>query len=297
MGQIQTLDQKVASAKSVTEVFGMPDVKERFIRNYEACTGKKDGENRLEQERFAYLQILQDKPELQKVDKINHFMALVYAGTTGLSFRDNKLYVIPTGGGKLKVQTSPAGKREMLEMMPTIKRVPEAVLVMKNDEFKVDKLNGIVRVHESTKTSATEIKLENIVAAYQRIYFKDGTIVDTILHYDEFIKAKNKSKMSSGGPWVDWPGEMCKKTTLNRAFRLYHKYPDNVVLFGNVEADETEDATYTNAEEEIQQVTTAEGENVDTDTGEVTPTEEYTGPEKKEEKRSAPGKQKSFMED
>lgn len=295
MGQLQKLDEKIAALKSVNEVFSLPDVKDRYIKNYEAATGRKDGENRMEQERFAYLQILQEKPDLQKVDKLWHFMALVYSATTGCSFRDNKLYVIPTGNGKLKVQTSPSAKREMLERMANVKRVPETVLVMNGDTFVVDKLNGIVKQHETTPKSAEKITLENIRAAYQRIYFKDNSIVDVIIYHDEFVKAKSKSKVANGGPWVDWPGEMCKKTTLNRAFRLYHKYPDNVVLYGSVDEEETQDVNHTDYESEYSEHPddVSKREIVDEETGEITPTEEVTTKEPK--KKSEAGEQQSFM--
>src|SRR6478609_6808886 len=138
MSQLQKFETAIREAKSVKELFQIPDVRDRFVKNYEAVSGRKDGENRLEQERFAYLQIVAEKPDLQKVDNFYHVSALIYAGTTGLSFRDNKLYVYPNGKGGLKVQSSPSGKREMFEMMPEIKRVPEACVVYKGDHLVVD---------------------------------------------------------------------------------------------------------------------------------------------------------------
>lgn len=272
--QVAVLDQKIAAAKNVKELFAIPDVKDRFIKNYEAVTGRKDGENRLEQERFAYLQLLADKPELQAVDKFYHYGALVYAGTTGLSFRNNKLYVYPNGKNGLKVQPSPAGKREMLEMMPSVEEAPEAILVMKGDKFVHDKLNSVVKVHETTDKSETKINLDNIFAAYQRIYYKSGKIRDTVVYHDDLVKAKSKSKIKSeDGNWGSFAGEMSKKTATNRAFDRYHRFPDNVVLYGpNVEDKESTDdvphtEVYDNDAPEFSQ--TSSGEPVDTDTGEV----------------------------
>src|SRR5688500_9782691 len=170
---LKQLEQQLAEAKTVKDIFNIEVIRERFIKNYAAVTGRKDGENRYDQERFAYLEIIADKPDLQKVDKFYHFAAIVKAGTTGLSFRDGKLYVIPTGNG-VKVQSSPAGKREQLEMMPEVKRVPEPVLVMKGDKFVHDKLNNIIKEHYTTEKSETKITLDNIFASYQRILYKDG---------------------------------------------------------------------------------------------------------------------------
>lgn len=289
--QLATLDQKIQATKNVKELFNLPEVRDRFIRNYEAVTGRKDGDNRLEQERFAYLQLIADKPDLQNVDKFYHFSALVYAGTTGLSFRDNKLYVIPSGKG-LKVQTSPAGKREMFCMMPEITEAPEAVLVMAGDHFIHDKLNNVVKEHYTTEKSVEKITLENIRAVYQRIKYKNGSFKDTVVYHDDLVKAKSKSKIKSDqGNWAEWPGEMSKKTATNRAFRLYHRYPDNVIVYGQQEEEEIQDAVHT-----IEDPTPPQyNENVDTDTGEVK-TETKQEPKAEEAKIvSTPDKKKQQM--
>lgn len=265
--QIAVLDQKIQAASSVKELFAIPDVKERFIKNYEAVTGRKDGENRLEQERFAYLQLLADKPDLQAVDKFYHYAALVYAGTTGLSFRNNKLYVYPQGKG-LKVQPSPAGKREMLEMMPDVEEAPEAIIVMSGDHFIHDKLNGVVKIHDLTEKSSTKITLDNIFATYQRIYYKSGKIRDVVVYHDDLVKAKDSSKVKSEqGNWGKWPGEMAKKTATNRAFDRYHRFPDNVVLYGpDIEDKQTTDDI---PHADVTGYPESGHDNVDTETGEV----------------------------
>jgi|SRR6185369_82443 len=273
MGQLQKFEQSIKEAKSVKELFQIPDVRERFIKNYESVTGRKDGENRLEQERFAYLQIIADKPDLQKIDNFYHVASLVYAGTTGLSFRDSKLYVYPNGRGGLKVQSSPAGKREMFEMMPDVKKAPEAVIVYKGDHFIHDKANFVVKEHYSTDKTVEKNVLDNVRAVYQRLFYKDGSIVDTVVYQDDLLKAKTKSKTKSDdSPWNTWPVEMAKKTATNRAFRLYHKYPDNVVLYGPP-VEDTEDTGYTEVGDmpDAPVYTTAEGETVDTESGEVNP--------------------------
>jgi len=275
MSQLAAFDQKLAQAKNIKEVLQIPEVKERAIKNYQATTGRTDGENRYEQERFAYLQLIVDKPDLAKVDKFYHFGAIVYALTTGLSFRDNKLYVIPNGNG-LKIQSSPAGKREMLEMMPNVKSAPQAVLVMKGDLFVHDKANHKVIKHETTEKSSESMKLENIRAAYQRINYKDGSYIDTVVYYDDLVKAKSKSKAKSDQSfWNEWPGQACEKVATNRAFRLYHKYPDNVVLIGNMESTgEDESTEYAQVIDEPVNKGQTRTEQVDESTGEITQSSE-----------------------
>lgn len=267
--QLATLDQKLASVKDVKEIFTIPDVREIFKRNYQATTGKTDGDNKFEQERFAYLQLLVEKPELAQVGRFMHFGAIVYAGTTGLTFRDGTLYVYPNGKGGLKVQASPAGKRQMLERMEMISKAPQAQVVMKGDLFVFDKLNEVILEHKMTKDSIMEEKLENVVASYQRIKWKDGSITDVVVWQSELIRAKSKSKIKGDAGVWEWVFQACQKVATNRAFSKYHKYSDNVVMFNDdrpSEEEDDDDKKYTDA---VVQSNPSPTENVDTDTGEV----------------------------
>lgn len=47
------------------------------------------------------------------------------------------------------------------------------------------------------------------------------------MYQHELIAAKNKTKNpSSDGPWVQFTGEMCKKTVLKRAHKAYYNGTD-----------------------------------------------------------------------
>src|SRR5690606_9390852 len=173
--QLTKFDQALATTRNVKDLFSIPDVKDRYIKNYQAVTGRTDGQNRLEQERFAYLEILNDKPELKGAPMWSHFSAILKSATTGLSFRDGKLYVQPVKNRdgnivSLKVDPSPAGRREMLEMMSTVVEAPEAQVVYKGDKFVFDKLNQKILEHISSDKQP-EDKLENVICAYQRIVY------------------------------------------------------------------------------------------------------------------------------
>lgn len=304
--QLTKFDQALATTKSVKDLFSLPDVKERYIRNFQAVTNRKDGENRLEQERFAYMEILNDKPELRGAPMWSHFSALLKSATTGLSFRDGKLYVQPVKNRdgnivSLKVDPSPAGRREMLEMMPTVKKAPEAQVVYKGDKFVFDKLNQKILEHISSDKQP-EDKLENVICAYQRIVYNDNSVVDTVVFQDDLKKAKAKSKVKNpdtDGVWL-FNAEACKKVATKRAFRLYHKYPDNVVIYDKEtsgdEDDDTSDITHTELgsgypepEESFQPNTGSE--QVDYDTGEV------HEPEVMHEEPKKPRKTKNLLDE
>jgi recombinational DNA repair protein RecT len=269
--QIATFDQKLALAKSVKDIFEIPDVEERFIKNYEAQTSRKDGKNRFQQERFAYMEMIHDKPALKQAPMWAHFSAIVKAGTTGLSFRSKRLYAQPLTNKDgvvvgIKVDPSPAGRREMLEMMMTVKQAPEAQVVCKGDIFIHDKLTQTISKHETTEKSLPADKLENITHAYQRIIWKDGTITDVVVPNFDLVKAKSKSKVKGDGGVWEWIEEACKKVATNRAFDRYHKYNDNVVVIGG---DEANDDSIT-PHEDVTYEPPTQTEHVDEDTGEVT---------------------------
>ncbi len=233
------LNEQIEKAPNVRSVILL--AQDRFEKNYELVTGKKDGAQRFQSELLNYLEIVNDKPELQNVEKFSHFAAVMKAATTGLSFvSDGHLYVMAIGG-KAKVQIGAHGKKEMLRMMKGVKFINEAVVVMKGDSFVRDKLSGKVLKHESTDKSSVRNSLEDVVGAYCRIEWNDGRITDTYVSHEELVKAKSKSK--NKGPnstWEEWPLEMVKKVTYHRAKKNHYRLPDGVVDFGG-EAPNTDE--------------------------------------------------------
>lgn len=251
MAVLAKIEQELSSAPSLKAALTLAVVENRFVANYQAVTGKTDGHNKFQSELLAYLEVISEKPDLMALERFQHLKAVMKAGTTGLSFRDNKLYVMPGPNKTIKVQSSPAGKREQMEMMPTVKKVPEAQLVLEGDVFKWDKANDKILSHE---VKTLEPTWDNIVAAYQRVYWKDGSYNDVVVLKSELVKARSKSRTKSeDSPWNTWTPDMCKKVATNRAYRLYHKYPDNVVTLG---ADEDKHTTV-DSDFEVEPATTS----------------------------------------
>lgn len=237
MSNLKKIEEQLQEAPNIKSMLQLEVVQKRFIANYESNTGKKDGKARFENEVFAYMEIIADKPALANADRFSHFAAIVKAGRTGLSFRDNKLYVMPGPNNTVKVQSSPAGKREMMENMPTVKSFPEAQVVLKGDIFTEDKLNNTIIKHESTKDSAKEETLDNITHSYQKIVWKDGKVDFVVVTHKDLLKARAKSPAQSDKSfWDTFPGEAAKKVATNRAYRIHHKYTDN-----EIDTDEEED--------------------------------------------------------
>lgn len=244
MSNLKKQDQELSQARTVKEALQVGFVRERFVKNYEAITGRKDGDNRFQAEVFHYLELINDNPKLKDADRFSHFAAIVKAGTTGLSFgKEGQLYPI-LYGNIVKVQIGAHGKRELLRRMPNVKMILEGQVVLKGDDFKHDKLNNKVIEHITSEKDVAAT-LDNIKAAYCRIIWKDNTFTDVVVYHDELVKAKSKSKMQSDqSAWGQWPGQMCIKVAYNRAYKLYYSAPQTEVgdLKG-YEVDEDEDLT------------------------------------------------------
>lgn len=244
MSNLKVMNSELEKAKSVKEALSMGFVQELFIKNYQAITGRQDGKNRLAGEVFHYLDLIQDNAKLKACTKFSHMACLVKAGTTGLSFgKEGQLYVIPYGD-VAKVQIGAHGKRELLRRMPDIKFVGESQLVLKGDTFKHDKLNNRVIEH-ITSEKAPAATLENIIASYVRIIFKDNNFIDVVVTHDDLVKAKSKSKQQGDNSvWEQWSGEMCKKVPYNRAYKLYYRQPQTEVTdIKGFDADDEDDTT------------------------------------------------------
>lgn len=262
---LQMIEEKLQAAPNLKSALNMPFVQQRFIDDYKASSGRDDGKAKYMSEVLAYMEIINDKPDLAAADRWQHFAAIVKVGRMGLSLRGGgDLYVMPGKNKTIKIQSTPAGKRKQMEAMKEVKRFPEAQLVMKGDVFVYDKLNSVITKHESTEKSHQEVKLENIVAAYQRIYWADGRIEDVVVRIEDLLRAKSKSPAQSEASfWAQFPGEACKKVATNRAHRLYHKYPDGLMDLGK---DDEEEETTTDVAHTVE----FQGSKVDTESGEMT---------------------------
>lgn len=242
MSNLKKQEQALTQARSVKEALQVGFVRERFIKNYESITGRKDGDNRFQSEIFHYLELINDNEKLKSADRFSHFAAIVKAGTTGLSFgKEGQLYPI-LYGNVVKVQIGAHGKRELLRRMPNVKHIGEGQVVMKGDEFKHDKANNKIISHIPADKEAA-LTLDNIRAAYFRIIWKDNDFTDIVVYHDEIVKAKSKSKMQSEqSTWNQWPGQMAVKVAYNRGYKLYYSPPQaEVEGLKEYEADDEDD--------------------------------------------------------
>lgn len=269
MNPLRKLEQEVSVAKNVKDILKISLLSDRYIANYQAVSGRKDGRERFEREAFAFIDLVNSKPEIMECDPFSIMAGFIKASTTGCSFTDGKLSVYPRGvkqkDGSFKkmlvVSPDAHGKREMLERMPTIKEIVEGVVVYNKDKFVYDAKNKKVITHEQEFPSPAPSE-ETVKGAYCTVMFTDGTSKEVVLTLHELKAARSKSpnvsyiekdgqnvKVRDGGElWNKFYGEACKKSTYNRAFKIYHKLPETAMTFPQWEAPEeeaTQDVNYT----------------------------------------------------
>lgn len=292
--QLATFDKQLAEAKNVKEVLALPEVIKRTVQAYNSINKRKDGEGKYQMERDALLEIVYQKPELRGAPSWCYFKVINKVMHNNWSLRDGRVYLQPIKKGDeivdIKVDPSPPLRRQMLESMPTVKEAPEAQVVVKGDIFREDKLNHRVLQHEGTDKSVQPDKLDaditksHILASYQRIVYKDGSVKDVVVQHSDLVKARSKSKIKGDGGVWEFPGEASKKTATNRAFNRYHKYPDNSVVFDD--DDDTAEAEHVDVTMEYasEDTVTQAQEQVDSSTGEIVQAETVE-PEKKKKSR------------
>ena len=243
MNPLRKLEQEVSVAKNVKDILKINLLADRYIANYQAISGREDGRARFEREAFAFIELVSNKPDIMDCDPFSVMAGFIKAGVTGLSFTDGKLSVYPRGVKQkdgtykknLVVEPDAHGKKEMLERMPTIKKIDEGVVVFRKDVFVYDPHKKQVSKHEQAWPVPNPSE-ETVIGAYCTIHFSDNHTEDIVLSLEELKKARSKSKMKDGGElWVTFYGEACKKSTYNRAFKVHHKMPSTVFVFPEYE--------------------------------------------------------------
>jgi phage RecT family recombinase len=292
MSNLKAMSLALDKAKNIKDVLTKDFVQELTIQNYQAVTGRQDGKNWFHGEMLAMLNIFAEKPALAKCDRMSIWGCLQAAARSGLSIADGHLDLIPYGT-TLKAEANYRGLREQLRRLPELKFIGEAQVVFKDDVFKYDKVNS--RVLEHTGEDAPKvISLDNnIKAAYVRIEFQDGKVVDVVMWQSELIAARKKSKnKSEEGPWNQFAAEMVKKTVTKRAAKIFkratvHQVANDAFDKFNIDVEEEEETTDVQHEEVKQEP-------------EPQPEREPEQPEPAQEAKVDPKKgsaAKSFLED
>lgn len=250
---VTALTQAISAAKDMKDLLSISAVRNRYIQNYKLGTGRADGDARYERDVFAFQEKVSGNEALMACDPFSIFAAFVKVGTYGV--HPDKIYLQPQGVKQkdntykqiMKVSLDPFGKKELLERMPTIKRVNDPQLVFVGEEFEVDAIAKRVTKHK-VKFPLPNPSEETVMAVWINVEFADRER-DYWLSLEELKKRRAASKMQGGGAlWGIHYGEAAKKSIINYLYKAEYKAPETQMIFPQYEnAVEVNDEETTDA--------------------------------------------------
>lgn len=173
---------------------------------------------------------------LAKCTPVSIFLSCIKGFALGLEVNGalNMAYLIPYKNrlGIYEAQFMPSylGLIELARRSGEISSIC-ANPVYERDEITVQEGSERIFVHKPDIFQADRGKIIGYYAIYHN---KDGSFDYEIMDMKELDKIRRSSKTSNNGPWVDWEGEMYKKSVLKR---LLKRAPKSVELAKAIDLD------------------------------------------------------------
>lgn len=221
--------QKLESAKA-TEIAVIPEVADRFKHLYQVMH-RGNGQVRYEAEKFHFMKILNDKPDLQQCTKLSLYGCFLDAAVNGLSFDPGAGHLYPVSfNANVGTRQNPkwekratlmiSGKGELLmrQKQGQIRYADNPVLVYEGDFFKygTDR-NGFFVEHEALVPR----KSDHIIACYIRLERPDGSSDYKVMTNEDIQKLREFSKDKDSLAWTKGFAGMVQAKVIKHAFRTY----------------------------------------------------------------------------
>lgn len=174
---------------------------------------------------------IQNQPDLLNVDRRSLFGAIVRLAQDGL-LPDGREAAIVKFGDKAQAMPMIAGILKKVRQSGEVAYV-SAQIVYSNDRFK-----WTLGFDENVEHEPAPLDQEpgEPVAAYAVAVLKDGSRLLEVMRKSEIEKVRQVSRSKNAGPWVQWWGEMARKTVMRR---LSKRLPMSSDLDDAFERDET----------------------------------------------------------
>lgn len=166
-------------------------------------------------ERFVQncLSVMNEKPELAKINKAELVQGLCKAAYLGLDFMSKECYLIPYGNS-VQFQTDYKGEKKFVKNY-SIRPIQEiyAKVVREGDTFKEKIVDG----RPSIDFEPLPFNGNDIVGAFAVVLYKDGGMEYEVMTTKDINSVRNNySKASNSKAWKNSWDEMAKKTVLRR---------------------------------------------------------------------------------
>lgn len=240
---LQRLDQTPHS-----QIVTLPEVADRFINLYSIMNGKnlEMAKVAYESEKFHFMKLLQDKPELQKCTKLSLYGCFLDMAVQGLSFDPamKHAYVVsfPTNIGtkdnpqwenRATLMIDGRGELVIRTRQGQIRYADNPVVVWSCDYFKNGTRDGKKFVeHEAVHPRPQDAE---IIACYLRISRPDNTVDFAVMDIEDINDLKAFSKQPGSLAWTKGLKGMVETKTIKHAFKSYPK-----VKLGNFSKLQTE---------------------------------------------------------
>lgn len=159
------------------------------------------------------LAVMNEKPELAKINRQAVIQGLCKAAYLGLDFLNKECYLIPYGNS-VQFQTDYKGECKFVKRY-SIRPILDifAKVVRKGDFFE----EGIVDNKPTVNFKPVPFSNEDIIGAFAIVLYKDGGMEYETMSYEDIQCVRNNySKASQSKAWKNSFDEMAKKTVLRR---------------------------------------------------------------------------------
>lgn len=174
---------------------------------------------------------IQNQPDLASVDRQSLFGAIVRLAQDGL-LPDGREAAIVKFGNKAQAMPMIAGVLKKVRQSGDVSKV-SAQVVYEKDEFVWHLGFDEDVTHNPPPLDQPRGKA---IGAYATAVLKDGSRLLEVMNFDEIEQVRKVSRASGNGPWVQWWGEMARKTVMRR---LSKRLPMSTDLEDDFERDET----------------------------------------------------------
>lgn len=154
---------------------------------------------------------IQSNPQLQNADRASLFGAVVKLAQDGL-LPDGREAALVVFGNKAQAMPMIAGILKKIRQSKEVSKI-SAQVVHENDHFKV--VYGFDEDVEHSPPPLDQPRGKPI-GAYATAVLKDGSRLLEVMSLEEIEKVRKVSRASGNGPWVQWWGEMARKTVMRR---------------------------------------------------------------------------------
>lgn len=174
---------------------------------------------------------IQNNPDLQNADRRSLFGSIVRLAQDGL-LPDGREAAIVLFGNKAQAMPMIAGVLKKIRQSGEVAKV-SAQVVYEQDEFVWHLGFDEDVTHNPPPLDKPRGKA---IGAYATAVLKDGSRLLEVMSLEEIEKVRAVSRAKGNGPWVQWWGEMARKTVMRR---LSKRLPMSTDVEDALDRDET----------------------------------------------------------